>query len=95
MDGIRIEENEGRGRYVRVLDDGQEVYLTFTRDSAKRMSITYSFVPPAYRGHSLAVPLIEQAVSDARAKGVTIRPTCGYVASVMRRRTQWRDVLAG
>lgn len=95
MDGIRIEESEGRGRYVRVLDDGQEVYLSFTRDGERRMSITYSFVPPAYRGHSLAVPLIERAASDAQAQGFTIRPVCGYVASVMRRRTQWRDVLAG
>ncbi len=95
MDDIRIEENEGRGRYVRVLHDGQEVYLSFTRDGEQQISITYSFVPPAYRGHSLAVPLIERAVSDARVQGFTILPVCGYVASVMRRRTQWRDVLAG
>lgn len=94
MDDIRIEESEGRGRYVRVLDDGQEAYLTFTRDSPTQMSITYSFVPPAFRGHSLAIPLIERAVSDTQSRGFTILPLCGYVAAVMRRRSQWRDVLA-
>lgn len=93
MGDIRVEELGGRGRYLRDTPDGQETYLTFQRDSPTRMSITYSFVPPAWRGRGLAAALVERAVEDARAGGYLIRPLCGYVAAEFRRHKDWQDVL--
>ena len=94
MTEIRLEENQGRGRYVLDTPDGQEAYITFARDRSNHMSITYSYVPPAFRGRGLALNLIARAVEDARRSGATITPICGYVAAEFRRHKAWRDVLA-
>jgi hypothetical protein len=94
MSEIRLEENQGRGRYVLDMPDGQEAYITFVRDRPNHMSITYSFVPPAFRGRGQALGLIQRAVEDARASGTTVTPLCGYVAAEFRRHKAWQDVLA-
>lgn len=93
MSEIRVEEDQARGRYVIDTPDGQEAYLTFVRERPDHMSITYSFVPPAFRGRGVAVGLIERAVADARSANFTIAPLCGYVAAEFRRHKDWQDVL--
>lgn len=92
MSEIRIEQNTSRGRYVVETPDGQEAYLTFVRERPEHMSITYSYVPPAFRGRGVAVGLIERAVRDARQAGFRIAPLCGYVAAEFRRHKDWQDV---
>lgn len=93
MSEIRVEESDSRGRYVVGTADGQEAYLTFVRERPDHMSITYSFVPPAFRGRGIAARLVERSVEDARAAGVKITPICGYVAAEFRRHKAWQDVL--
>jgi predicted GNAT family acetyltransferase len=95
MAEIRIEENQARGRYVVETPDGQEAYLTYARDRPGHMSITYSYVPPAFRGRGVALGLIARAVADARQSETTITPLCGYVAAEFRRHKAWHDVLEG
>ncbi len=73
MSEIRVEEDQARGRYVMDTPDGQEAYLTFVRERPDHMSITYSFVPPAFRGRGVAVGLIERAVAGEYA-GMVIAP---------------------
>lgn len=94
MPDIRIEENDGRGRYVLDMPGGQEAYLTFARDRPGHMNIDYSYVPPAFRGRGVAVGLVARAVEDARVGGTRITPLCGYVAAEFRRHKDWQDVLA-
>jgi len=93
MSEIRVEENQSRGRYVVETPDGQEAYLTFVRERPDHMSITYSYVPPAFRGRGVAAGLVARAVEDARAAGARITPVCGYVAAEFRRHKAWQDVL--
>ncbi len=93
MSEIRVEEDQARGRYVIDTPDGQEAYLTFVRERPDHMSITYSFVPPAFRGRGVAVGLIERAIADARSASFKIAPLCGYVAAEFRRHKDWQDVL--
>ncbi|MBL8580679.1 MAG: N-acetyltransferase [Rhizobiaceae bacterium] len=94
MPDVRLEDQQDRGRYVLNTEDGQEAYITFTHDRPNHISITYSYVPPAFRGRGLAAGLVARAVEDARAAGVTITPLCGYVAAEFRRHKEWQDVLA-
>jgi hypothetical protein len=90
---IRREEQNGRGRYVLAMSDGQEAYLRFQRSSPDNIVIDYSFVPPADRGRGVAAMLILRAVQDAREAQTTITPTCGYVVAEFRRHAEWTDVL--
>jgi uncharacterized protein len=91
---IKVEESNGRGRYSLALQESDEAYLTFARESPDHIIIDYSFVPPAFRGRGVAAILILRAVQDARETGTTITPTCGYVAAEFRRHKEWQDVLA-
>jgi uncharacterized protein len=91
---IVVVEQDGSGRYVEATPDGQEAYLTFVRDRADHMRISYSYVPPAFRGKGIALGLIRRAVEDARRSGFSITPTCGYVAAEFRRHKAWADVLS-
>ena len=90
---IKMVEEDGRGRYVVAMADGQEAYLTFRRDRDDDLAIDYSFVPPNARGRGVAAMLILRAVQDARENGRRITPLCGYVAAEFRRHKQWADVL--
>lgn len=96
MDGeVRKEDDNGKGRYVLPLSDGQEAELTFVSGGPGHMIIDYSFVPPAYRGRGVALHMIRTAVEDARRTGAKISPVCGYVAAEFRRHRDWADVLKG
>ena len=55
---IRVEERDGRGRYVMAMPDGDEAYLTYARRDAGTIVIDYSFVPPQFRGRGVAAILI-------------------------------------
>ena len=90
---IMVREEQGKGRYVVAMPDGQEAYLTFRRDGANDISIDYSFVPAPFRGRGVAAMLILRAVQDARESGTRITPLCGYVAAEFRRHKNWADVL--
>lgn len=90
---IRVEERDGRGRYVMAMPDGDEAYLTYARRDAGTIVIDYSFVPPQFRGRGVAAILILRAVQDAREAKGRIVPTCGYVAAEFRRNKAWQDVL--
>ncbi len=90
---ITLERNGRQGRYLLPLPDSQPAQLTFVETGPDRITIDYSFVPPAYRGKGVALKLVKRAVEDARAKSYKITPLCGYVASEFRRHPQWADVL--
>ena len=86
-------ENQGEGRYVMQMPDGQEAFLSYHRTDSDGIAIDYSYVPPAFRGRGVAAMLVERAVDDARSKGHRILPRCGYVAAEFRRHDEWQDVL--
>ena len=71
-DGIRLEDGETKGRYVYVADGGPEAYLTFSKAGETRIIIDHTEVPDFYRGKSVELKLVEQAVADARRDGKTI-----------------------
>ena len=90
---ITLERNGRHGRYLLPLAGSQPAQLTFVETRPDHIAIDYSFVPPQYRGRGVALKLIVRAVEDARAKGHTITPLCGYVAAEFRDHPEWADVL--
>lgn len=92
-DGILLEDNGAKGRYVLAGPDGAEAELTFTRVGEKQIIIDHTGVPDAFRGQGAGLKLVERAVKDARAAGKTIIPLCPFAASQFRRRPEWADVL--
>ncbi|NMG38298.1 N-acetyltransferase [Chelativorans sp. ZYF759] len=92
-DGIVLEDNGGKARYVLAGPDGAEAELTFTRVGEKQIIIDHTGVPDVFRGQGAGLKLVERAVEDARAAGKTVIPLCPFAASQFRRHPEWADVL--
>ncbi|MGY6708186.1 MAG: GNAT family N-acetyltransferase [Rhizobiaceae bacterium] len=91
--GIVLEDQGAKGRYVLAGPDGAEAELTFTRVGEKQIIIDHTGVPDVFRGQGAGLKLVERAVKDARAAGKTIIPLCPFAASQFRRHPEWADVL--
>jgi predicted GNAT family acetyltransferase len=59
--------------------DGEVAFLTF-RVSGSAMAVTHTEVPRALRGKGLGEALARAALEDARARGLTVKPYCPFVA---------------
>lgn len=86
--GIELNEIDGRGRYSIETGAG-EAELIYHLDSAGRMVISHTYVPPEARGREIALRLLERAVKDAKTRGLKILPQCSYAARVAERREEW------
>jgi uncharacterized protein len=84
-----------KGRYVGLIDgvDG-EAELTFVRTSPTVINADHTFAPDTMRGTGIAKAMVERLISDARADGVKVVPTCSYVKAQFARHPDWSDVLA-
>lgn len=93
---VRREGDALGGRYVAIVD-GLESEMTYAREQrAARdlMVIDHTGVPKALSGRGVGLALVARAVEDARAERFRIVPDCSFVRAMLRRRKDWRDVLA-
>jgi predicted GNAT family acetyltransferase len=93
VDGI-VERDDGasKGRY-RLVIDGAEAEMTYSRAGDKLIIIDHTEVPAALRGRKVGERLVRQAIEDARRDGVAIIPLCPFAKAQIDRRPEWQDVL--
>jgi predicted GNAT family acetyltransferase len=72
--------------------DGGEAECIY-RLAGSLMNIVHTEVPPQAEGQGVAAALVRAALSQARAMGWRVRPSCSYVASYMRRHPETQDLL--
>ena len=90
-DGIRLEEEGSKGRYV-LERDGHVAELTYSRLGESRLIADHTGVPDAMRGTGAGLALVTRLVEDARAAGLKIVPLCPYVNRQRARHPEWADV---
>lgn len=92
---IQFEETARGGRYFVPMPNGEDSRLTFVHAGEGRIVADHTFVPVPYRQQGIAEAMVERLVTDARARGLKITPTCWFVAEEIERRSpDWDDVLA-
>ena len=91
---IQFEEDARSGRYFISLPDQTEAEMTFRKLGGDVIAIDHTFVPPQFRGASLASKLVERGIADARQNGLKVKPVCSYVVAQFRRHPDWSDLLA-
>ncbi|WP_127143959.1 DUF5996 family protein [Pelagibacterium montanilacus] len=89
---IEREENGAKGRY-RLVVEGVEAEMTYSRAGEKLLIIDHTEVPTALRGRKVGERLVERAVQDARRDGITIIPLCPFAKAQIERHPEWQDVL--
>jgi predicted GNAT family acetyltransferase len=73
-------------------EDGLTSYADY-RKSGDRLYIDYVFSPVALRGTGASGRLMAALAADARDKGLSITPICGYAAAWLRRSHEFRDLV--
>ena len=74
-------------------EEGHTSYADYRR-TGERMYIDYVFSPVPLRGTGASGRLMAALAADAKAKGLSITPICGYAAAWLRRSSEFRDLVA-
>ena len=64
------------------------------RREGSRLYVDHVEAPLPLRGTGASGRLMAALSADARAKGLTITPICGYAAAWLRRSSEFRDLVA-
>jgi predicted GNAT family acetyltransferase len=89
---VEREDGTSKGRY-RLVVDGVEAEMTYSRAGDRLIIIDHTEVPAALRGRKVGERLVRQAIEDARRDGVDIIPLCPFAKAQMGRHPEWQDVL--
>jgi predicted GNAT family acetyltransferase len=79
----QVTNNAAANRYE-LIEEGQTAFADYRREEG-RLYIDYVFSPPALRGKGTSGRLMEGLAADARARGESITPICGYAAGWLKR----------
>jgi predicted GNAT family acetyltransferase len=90
----KVEREDGptKGRY-RLVVDGVEAEMTYSRANDGLIIIDHTEVPAALRGRKVGERLVRQAIEDARRDAVAIIPLCPFAKAQIDRHPGWQDVL--
>jgi predicted GNAT family acetyltransferase len=89
---VEREDGPSKGRY-RLIVDGVEAEMTYSRAGEGLIIIDHTEVPAALRGRKIGERLVRQAIEDARRDGVAIIPLCPFAKAQIGRHPEWQDVL--
>ncbi|TKT75093.1 DUF5996 family protein [Aquamicrobium sp. LC103] len=89
---VEREDGASKGRY-RLLVDGVEAEMTYSRAGKGLIIIDHTEVPAVLRGRKVGERLVRQAIEDARREGIAIVPLCPFAKAQIDRHPEWQDVL--
>lgn len=89
---VERQDGESKGRY-RLVIDGNEAEMTYSRVGKSQIIIDHTEVPNALRGRKVGERLVRQAVEDARRDSVILIPLCPFAKAQFDRHPEWHDVL--
>lgn len=87
-------QHEPEGRRFVVTVDGAPAFLEYASAGAGRVDFRYTFVSPALRGRGLGAAVVREALAWARREGLKVVPSCWFVAAIVERHHEYRDLLA-
>ncbi|MGV3460332.1 MAG: GNAT family N-acetyltransferase [Flavobacterium sp.] len=73
--------------------DGQLAFLEYILQGEK-LYLTHTEAPEALRGTGAAASLVKQVLGYAREHGLTVVPSCSYVAAIIMKSDEWNDILS-
>ncbi|MCW5964392.1 MAG: N-acetyltransferase [Bryobacterales bacterium] len=89
---VEREDGASKGRY-RLVVDGAEAAMTYSRAGKGLIIIDHTEVPAALRGRNIGERLVRQAIEDARREGFSIIPLCPFAKALIDRHPEWQDVI--
>jgi predicted GNAT family acetyltransferase len=57
------------------------------------MVLPHTVVPPAFEGKGVGSALARTALGYARDHGLTVRPSCPFIAGYIKKHPEWADIV--
>jgi predicted GNAT family acetyltransferase len=90
---IDVADNPDAARYEITVDGDRVGFVTY-RITDGTMSLVHTEIDPRKRVRGLGGQLVRGALDDARARGLTVRPLCPFVADYIERNPEYADLVA-
>jgi len=92
---IEKEVSGSKGRYVARAEGKPDAELTFSIANDQLIIVDHTGVPEEWRGMGVGKALVERVVTDSRERGVRIVPLCPFAHAMIRKHSEWQDVIGG
>jgi uncharacterized protein len=90
---LNVADSPGALRYE-ITADGERVGFVTYRLAAGVISFLHAEVDPAREDQGIGSRLVRDALDDARARGLSVRPICPFVAYFIERNPDYADLVA-
>lgn len=91
MSAIKVKHNPGENRFEADVDGGTAIVEYGVR--GEEITFTHTEVPKEAAGQGVAQALVRDALEYARDKKLTVIPECEYVATFVKRNSDYEDLL--
>ena len=88
-----VTDNPDGARYEITVDDHAAGFATY-RLSPGVIAFLHVEVDPAFEGQGIGSRLVADALDDARARGLSVRPICPFVAAFIQLNPGYADLVA-
>ena len=88
-----IRHNEESSQYETTVD-GQTAFVSYDREDPDLIVFTHTIVPDELSGRGIAGAVVKHALDDARRQNLKVVPQCSYVASYIKRHSEYQDLVA-
>lgn len=91
-DQVRVVDNEVEHRYEAFIGDDRAGFLDYRRRPG-RIVLVHTEVDEQFEGRGVGGRLAEAALDAARAHGVSVTPTCPFVADYIEEHPAYADLV--
>lgn len=90
---ITVADNPAAERYEITVDGERAGFVTY-RLAPGVITFLHAEIDPARERHGLGSRLVGDALDDARARGLSVRPVCPFVAWFVETHEAYQDLVA-
>lgn len=90
QDGFKV--NEAQNQFELHVS-GQVAFLEYHREG-KKIFFTHTEAPEELQGTGAAAKLVEMSLQCSKDNGLTVVPSCSYVAHYINNHPEWNDILS-
>jgi uncharacterized protein len=90
---VTVENNAASRSYDAWVDGEFAGSIVYEQAEDRRVVFTHTFVEPRFRGRGVGNMLVQGALDDVRAKGLTLTNFCDFVARYIDAHPEYGDLL--